>query len=228
MCDGEPKLSMARVHVFADEAGDFNFSNHPSASQYFILTTVTVEDFSVGDTLLAVRRQLAWDGIEQASADFHATEEVQLVRDRVFAALVPERFRIDATIIPKRKVQPQVAADEVYFYKLAWYLHLKALAPRILSPGDELLVLASTLGTRKKRRVFHQAVREVVEQTTRGTACQTALWSCASDPCLWVADYCCWAIQRKWERRDSRSHDLIKDKIQSEYEAFARNTTAFF
>jgi hypothetical protein len=27
-----------------------------------------------------------------------------------------------------------------------------------------------------------------------------------SDPCLQVADYCTWAIQRKWERGDERSH----------------------
>jgi hypothetical protein len=24
-------------------------------------------------------------------------------------------------------------------------------------------------------------------------------------PGLWVADHCCWAIQRKWERGDTRS-----------------------
>lgn len=36
---------MARVHVFADEAGDFNLSDGRGASRYFILPTVTVEDW---------------------------------------------------------------------------------------------------------------------------------------------------------------------------------------
>jgi hypothetical protein len=31
-----------------------------------------------------------------------------------------------------------------------------------------------------------------------------------------VADSCAWAIERKWERGDSRSFDLIKDRITSE------------
>ncbi|MHB8575898.1 MAG: hypothetical protein ACYDCQ_11280 [Dehalococcoidia bacterium] len=214
--------------MFADEAGNFDFKRGQGASEHFILTTVTVEDFSVGDTLLTLRRQLAWDGVEQATPDFHATEESQLVRDRVFAALKPALFRVDATIIPKRKIQPHVTKDEIYFYKLAWYLHLKALAPKVLKPGDELLVIASSLGTKKKRTAFHDAVRDVITQTSPTSAFQTASWSCASDPCLWVADFCCWAIQRKWQLHDERSHMLIKDKIKTEYEAFTNSTHEFY
>jgi hypothetical protein len=40
-----------------------------------------------------------------------------------------------------------------------------------------------------------------------------------SEPCLVVADYCTWAIQRKWERDDQRSHELIAGKIASEIQA---------
>lgn len=36
------------------------------------------------------------------------------------------------------------------------------------------------------------------------------------EPCLVVADYCTWAIQRKWERNDARSQILLADKIASE------------
>jgi hypothetical protein len=39
-----------------------------------------------------------------------------------------------------------------------------------------------------------------------------------SEPCLVVADYCTWAIQRKWERNDTRSQILLGDKIASETE----------
>ena len=57
---------MARIHVFADEAGNFDFSSRSGASRYFILTTVTIGDFGAGDALLALRRQLAWEGEPQA------------------------------------------------------------------------------------------------------------------------------------------------------------------
>ena len=51
---------------------------------------------------------------------------------------------------------------------------------------------------------------------------RTAFWPCQTDPCLQAADYCTWAIQRKWEKGDRRSYDLIKDKISYEYELWAR------
>ena len=42
----------------------------------------------------------------------------------------------------------------------------------------------------------------------------------ATDPCIQVADYCAWAIQRKWELDDDRSYVLIADHITAEYDLF--------
>jgi hypothetical protein len=52
---------MRDCYVFADEAGNFDFSSNPGASRYFILTTVTLSgDCSLGDDLMRLRRELAW------------------------------------------------------------------------------------------------------------------------------------------------------------------------
>jgi hypothetical protein len=217
-----------RVHMFADEAGDFNFTNHVSASEYLILTTVTTANCDVGDRLLDLRRQLAWENVEQASPDFHATEESQRVRDRVFDVLKSCEFRIDATILQKRKAQDHLRSDDLLFYKMAWYLHFKFVAPRVVDSGDELLIIAASLGTKRRRSVFHQAVRDVAAQTSLGWKYRTSAWAGSSDPCLWVADYCSWAIQRKWERKDDRSYVLIKDKIRSEFAPFRNSTTNYY
>jgi hypothetical protein len=48
---------------------------------------------------------------------------------------------------------------------------------------------------------------------------RVAFWPNMSEPCLLVADYCTWAIQRRWERGDGRSHALVAGKIRSEVEA---------
>src|SRR5437762_6854021 len=94
---------MAEVYVFADEAGTLVFS--PKTSRYFILTTVTLPDCSAGDALLALRRQLAWEAIE-THPEFRASEEQQLVRDRVFKVLQGLHFRVDSTIFDKPKLWP--------------------------------------------------------------------------------------------------------------------------
>jgi hypothetical protein len=91
-----------------------------------------------------------------------------------------------------------------------------------------LFVVAASLGTSRRRTSFFAAVRDVVLQTSPTTAYQTVYWPAASDPCLWVADYCSWAIQRKWERADERSYALIRTKVRSEIRPFRRGTVFYY
>jgi hypothetical protein len=52
----------------------------------------------------------------------------------------------------------------------------------------------------------------------------------AKDPMLWAADYCAWAIQRKWEsgKQDVKSFDLIKSKVKSEYDLWATGQKHYY
>jgi hypothetical protein len=45
---------------------------------------------------------------------------------------------------------------------------------------------------------------------------------------LQVADYCNWAIFRKWERGDTRSYDLIRSRVKSEFEIFRTGTRKYY
>jgi hypothetical protein len=210
---------MSRKFIFADESGNFDFTRNPGASKYFILTTLTATDCIVGQALLDLRRTLAWEGVG-LNSEFHATEDLQAIRDRVYQAISPIEFRLDATILEKCKAQPSIRNTPERFYKIAWYLHTKYVVPQIVQSGDELLVVGASLGTKKRRALFHAAVDDVILQVTPTTQFRVASWACSSDPCLQAADYCAWAIQRKWESGDSRSYDLIKSKLASEFEVF--------
>lgn len=91
-----------------------------------------------------------------------------------------------------------------------------------------MFVAASSLGTKKGRNALHTAVDEVVQQVSTCHSHRVAFWPANSDPCLQVADYCTWAIQRKWEREDDRSHALIASKIQSEFDVWRLGTTTYY
>jgi len=218
---------MSRKHVFADECGNFDFSSSSGASKYFILVTLTLEDCSLGDGLLALRRDLAWRGIG-LDREFHATTDAQRVRDEVFQIIGPAAARIDATILEKAKAHPSIRPTEERFYQTAWFQHMKYLAPRIASPGDELFVVGASLGTKKKRGLFHGAIEDVMKQVSTTTRYKVASWKADSDPCLQVADYCAWAIQRKWETGDRRSYDLITHNIRTEFDLFAFGKTRYY
>lgn len=111
---------------------------------------------------------------------------------------------------------------------MAWYLHFKFVAPQVVARDDRLFVVAASLGTKKARGAFHTAVDDVVAQVAPCRSHRVAFWDAGSDPCLQVADYCTWAIQRKWERGDDRSYALIADKVMSEYDVWAIGTTYYY
>jgi hypothetical protein len=217
---------LADRYVFADEAGNFDFSRKRDASRYFILCTVTASDCSVGDDLLQLRRTLGWRGMHLDSV-FHATEDPQGVRDEVFDLLKEADLRVDATIFEKSKAQAHLRNDRA-LYKIAWYLHFKYVASEIVTSRDRLFVVASSLGTKKRRGSFHSAVDDVEHQVSPCRRYRVAFWPAASDPCLQVADYCTWAIQRKWERGDTRSYDIIEPKIATEFDVWVAGDVHFY
>lgn len=210
---------MSRVYSFADEAGNFDFRDKPGASKYFVLGTVTLKDGTLAEELLRLRRDLAWQGVGLESS-FHASEDQQAVRDAVFGVIQKADFRFDTTVLEKRKTQAHLQANHARFYKMAWYLHFKYVCPRIVKKQDELLVIAAQIGTKKSRKSVRAAIADVVAQCAPCSTWEVAFWPAESDPCLQVADYCTWAVQRKYENGDSRSYDLIKTKIGSEFEPF--------
>ena len=206
------------MHVFGDEAGDLVFKPAGNGvSKHFIIGTVTMDDCSISDELIALRREFAWNGLQLD--EFHATEDKQRVRDRVFDVIARHDLRFDATIYEKRKAYPYTYDDPLYFYKLAWFSHFKHVAPEIADARDELLVVASSLQIKRKKKTtkaaVHEALKEVVNQVSPTVVCHCAFSPAQSDPCLQVADYMTWAVQRKLESADSRSYDLIKRQVGS-------------
>ena len=215
-----------RAYIYADESGNFDFSNGPGGSRYFILASVTVGDHAIERDLLELRRELAWGG-EPLTAGFHATNDKQRVRDRVFAVLGRHDFRVDATILEKRKADPS-RRTEARLYGLAWYFHLADLVPTMASAVDELLVIAASIGANDTRSNFYATVSTMESAHTPAITMRAAMWPGATSPLLQVADYCAWAVQRKWERSDIRAYDLIRDKIASEFDAFGHRATAYY
>lgn len=216
-----------RRYVFADEAGCFAFNRHQRSSRYFILCTVTMEDCAAGDRLLHLKREMVWDGLPVQNY-LHACEDRQVVRDRVFAFLTDQPFTVEATILEKSKAQPQTRTSNARFYQYAWFYHFYGIRKRIAEQADELLITAASIMERKKQKIFSDAVSDVANQYFNNIKWATHHPNSAADPCLQIADYCTWAIQRKWERGDSRSYDLIREKVRHEYDSWAHGTRHYY
>jgi len=217
---------MGRIYVFADEAGNFDFNRKQGATAYFMIGTLTLPDLTLEQHLLDLRRDLAWRGFPIESA-FHAGEDAQAVRDEVYRVLQAVPFRFDVTIFEKCRTRPRLQSDWERFYKVAWFLHFKYVAPQIATAKDELFVIAATIGTKKRRSVIRAGIEDVVSQSTICSNWNVAFWPSESDPCLQAADYCTWAVWRKWEGNDPRSYQYLTGKVMTEFSVFARGAIQY-
>lgn len=218
---------MATHYLFSDEAGCMTFNRNPNVSRYFIICTVSTSDLSAGYALHELRHVLLGEGLQLGDC-FHATTDSQIVRDRVYETILQHDFRVQATVCEKAKAQPQVRSSKARFYKIPWYFHLKhGLAPHI-PQNSHLVVTAASIGNKKERATYLNGLNDVAQQNISGASWCVDFRPAMADPWLQLADYCAWAIQRKWERGDMRSYDQIRHRITYEYELWAHGTTLYY
>lgn len=220
---------MARYFVFADEAGDFTFAKGPNISRYFIVCTVSMAGCDLAHDLLELRRELIWNK-KPVRDYFHASNDKQEIRDAVFAKLAKHDFRIQATIMEKSKAQPHIKATKHRFYQYGWLYHFRHSIAPFIADTDEYLITTASVGTKKGQAVFTGAVNDVIQQHIKRENWRTAFLPSSHDPCLQVADYCTWAIQRKWESlgNDVRSYDLIKDRVSYEFDLWGHGKFHYY
>jgi Protein of unknown function (DUF3800) len=205
------------VFVFGDEAGDFKFRRVQGATRWFALCTVHLATCEVGHAMLDLRRSLKRRQILVGDM-FHASSDNNSVRGEVFDLLRTFVFDIHCTLLDKPKAYPSTKTDEATFYKYAWYYHGKYLAKNVFHKMPEVYMSAAALETKKGKAAFRAAFNEVFEQVAPHPNFTLDFPFAISDPCLQVADYCAWAIGRKWEQGKTDFFEHIKDKVRSAFD----------
>jgi hypothetical protein len=213
--------------VFADEAGDLEFARKPNVSKYFIVCLIRTGSCDIGNELLELRRQLLWEKLPVRDY-FHCSHDKQVIRDRAFKLISNMDIRIYAQVMEKSKAMPEYSRNHPRFYKLGWFYLLQYV--NLAGRDDELMITAASIKTGTAQRVFNDSVNDAVQQTIPRNQWTTVFCQAAADPCLQIADYCTWAIQRKWEsgKKDLRSYELIEDKIYYEYDFWGRGTKHYY
>lgn len=219
---------MAKLRLFADETGNFDFSRGRDATRYFGVGTLVMEDDAakaLTSDLQALRYLLTESGAIDVRP-FHAAKDKQAVRDEVFKVLMRHTFRFDVTLLEKSKALPRIRDSDHYFFKHSWFYHFKYIAAGLRR--DDLIVIAAELGLKAQRQLFRAAIDDVITQCLPGQRHHIAFWPSTSECGLQAVDYCLWAVFKKYERGDTRSYDIIKSKIRSEFDLFRSGTRHFY
>jgi hypothetical protein len=208
------------AYIFLDEGGNLDFS--PKGDRYFTLTSVSQRrPFPAVEPLISLKWDLIEFGLDIQY--FHAAEDRQPVRDRVFELIrrYLDSLRIDSLIVEKAKTIPPLQSEDRFYPRMLSYLLRYVLRGAPATGADEVLVFTDTIPVNRKRRTIEKAIKHTLTRELP-VGVKYRLFHHCSRSCmgLQVADYCNWAIFRKWERSDRRSYDLIRPAIRSEFDIF--------
>lgn len=215
------------IYIFLDEGGNFDFSD--KGTRFFTLTSVLKRrPFNMYGQLTELRFDLIESG--QDIEYFHATEDRQAVRDRVFEVIKAntDRLQVDSVVVEKRKAGPALRPPEKFYPRMLGYL-LRYVVGSIQEDYSELIVITDAIPVEKKRKAIEKSVKQVLSSMLPDYVKYRVLHhSSKSSSSLQVADYLNWAIFRAWERGDRRSLELVADMVHSQFDIFRHGERYYY
>jgi len=218
---------MSDLFLFVDESRDFTFNLQ--ASRYLVFTCLsTTQPDTLAHPLTKLRYDLYSQGFQLER--FHAAEDKQRVRDQVFPLLAASTsYELDAVVVEKRKTNPSLQSYQLY-------PRIYAILPRYVlnrqnfSQVSSLHVICDNVPMKRKQRAMEGALKMEVSLLMQGRQIphDVVFQPSGSHPFLQAPDYCGWAIFRRWERNDARSHGFIQARIRSEFDVFASGGTYYY
>lgn len=210
------------AYVFLDESGNLDFSAH--GTRYFILTSIsTRRPFLVTGPLDAFRHECLEMGLSLES--FHCAKDNRRVRGQVFDLIAAhlDTILIDCLVIEKRKTIASLRRGDRLYPKMLGYL-LRFVVRREIDKGaEDFVVITDNLPFSGRRRPGAVVVRRTLARMLpEGTRLRVFHHASCSHYGLQLADYCCWAMFRKWERGDTSYAVRIRSALRSEFDIFGR------
>jgi hypothetical protein len=221
---------MSTLHIFIDESGNFDFT--PKGSRYFILTAVsTVGCGPLYSGFYELKHELAGSGIDVE--EFHATEDKQPIRDRMYDFLeghcAHSCFTVDSVIAQKNKANPSIREPPDFYARMLKILLQYVLRSRVSDGIEKVVVWAAQIHTHRKRAAFEKTVKTYLTREMEVRVPYSIfLHGSVSHPLLQVADYCCWAVAKKWKDNELRPYEKIRQAIKTEFEVFRIGSTEYY
>lgn len=213
---------MSDIFLYADETGnlDYNSTGNAGASKFFGVGTAVFDRDHGSELWGGMRLRAEVSGFLTGTKafslpkGFHARNDNFEVRQKVFAEILVQAPRFDATFMRKSRAYDYVKArGPMWLYKYTFFLHLMRVAQEIAKPDDTLYVIIATLGTAKLQKTAQRALEDVCHQT--GLHVVLCVWDSATSWGLQVSDYGLWASQRKREHGDDSWHSRYIESLET-------------
>jgi hypothetical protein len=196
---------------------------------------------ALGKELVELRLKMLGDpyfkGVPSMQADrkktakaFHAKDDIPEIRRDVFALLMRHELKFFAVVRDKRRIvqlvrehnlkQPQYRYHPNQLYDRC----VSRLFKERLHKDDAYRIVFARRGTSDRTAALLKALENARNNLRRswgiaGTApIEVIASNPANDPSLQAADYFLWALQRLYERKESRYWDFVWPKVSLVYD----------
>jgi hypothetical protein len=212
------------LFAFLDESGDYKFAReHPNFLVYAAVVTSTPTIFCQEFSALKYELHAQGTCLER----FHACEDQQVVRNRVFGIISQSTgYVVHSIVVRKNKVNPVLRKYGVYSTAYKTLLRYMVGGYKL----DRVCILVDSVPDRSQQATLKSTLLARTTDVMNARAIPFTIdhHSSCSHALLQVADYCAWAIYRKWQNNDRRSYDLIRGRIRNEYDIFERGDTNYY
>jgi hypothetical protein len=225
---------MGTLFIFIDESGNFDFS--PNGTKYFVLSAVSTLNPLGKEMLEEIKYDLMKNGNDLEY--FHAAEDKQSVRDLIYGFIENMRdIEIDSVIVQKNKTNPSLYVSEkkskrgAQLYTVALRTLLRYIFSRYINSANinQVVVVLSSIFDVSKRELIKKIIKIYLKQIFSNPF-YLYFHQNRTDKNTQIADYCCWAIYRKWTDEEIRPYNAVNkgNKIKSEFDIFKTGKIIYY
>lgn len=216
------------VYIFLDEGGNFDFSS--GGTPYFTLTSVTTRrPFTLHNALDELKHEYLEQGLPLLA--FHCANDNKATRQRVFDCIQQhlDSLRIDSVIVEKCKTGPSLRAPERFYPQMLGHLLQYVMKGQPAKDAERVVVITDSIPIKRKQKAVEKAVKQTLAQMLPNGVSYSLLHhpSC-SHYGLQVADYCNWALFRKWQKGETHYYNKVRPWLVSEFDIFRQGTTSWY
>ncbi len=217
---------MQALYIFLDEGGNLDFSQN--GTKYFSLTALTTtRDWASTYSALDDKKYSLIESCHNTNQEyFHCCDDNKYIKNEVFeiiaANLRLSSARLDSIIIEKRKTSVDLQ-DEKHFYPKMLGCLLRYIFNTVdASCVKEIIVITDQLPLKRKKNAIEKAIKQNLAEMLQYSKIQYRIFHHSSKAHygLQIADYCNWAILRKWTTGEKAYYDKIKSFVKSEFDIF--------
>lgn len=225
--------SIVKLYFFVDESGDPFFYDRngnfivgkEGCSQILILAFIKTEFQEViRKEIIYLQNEISKDeylmqipSVKKSIKYFHATDDSPEIREKFFKLIKKLPFKSEFIIarknekifINRHKKSPNVFYDDL----------VSKLFQNQLHKSKENIIYYATRGNRARQKPIEEAIRSGVlsfeEKWKFKVDSEIKIYpqKPVGEPCLQIVDYMLWALQRVYNKSETRYFNFIKEKV---------------